>query len=70
MEAIQFKTTIKGNSIEIPEQYRDRLTRSVRVILMNEEEEQQNDIIDRFLSQPLRAKAFKPLSREEAHARK
>jgi hypothetical protein len=68
MEAIEFKTTIKDNRIEIPEQYRDRLSRSVRVILVNEQ--QQSDIIDRLLRQPLKAKDFRPLSREEAHARK
>ena len=70
MEAIEFRTTIKGGVIEIPEQYRDRLTESVRVIILNEEENQPSDVIDQLLEHPLKVKDFRPLSREDAHARK
>ena len=69
METIEFRTTIKGGIIEIPEEYRDRLTPSVRVILLNEEENQPSDIIDRLLERPLKVKGFRPLSRDDAHAR-
>ena len=70
METIAFSATIKGGFIEIPEEYRDRLKPSVRVILLSEEEDQEADIIDQLLEHPLKLKEFRPLSREEAHARK
>lgn len=37
MYAIEFQTTIKNNTIEIPKAYQGRLSRHVRVILLNEE---------------------------------
>ncbi len=37
MYAIEFQTTIKNNTIEIPEAYQGRLSRHVRVILLGEE---------------------------------
>ncbi len=70
METIEFTATIKGGVIEIPEEYRDRLNPSVRVIVFNEEEDQKADIIGQLLEHPLKVKDFRPLSREDAHARK
>lgn len=37
MYAVEFQTTIKNGMIEIPEVYRGRLHRHVRVILLDEE---------------------------------
>lgn len=40
MEAVEFKTKIKDNSIQIPAKYRGKFKDSVRVILMTDEEGQ------------------------------
>ncbi|MEK7795443.1 MAG: hypothetical protein AAB353_12980 [Candidatus Hydrogenedentota bacterium] len=70
MESIEFTTVVKDGIIEIPVRYRGLLKPSVHVILQNEEEAQQSDIIHTLLEHPLKAVDFRPLSREEAHARK
>ena len=41
-----------------------------RQVQKNGEEDQEVDIIDQLLEQPLKVKDFRPLSREDAHARK
>jgi len=49
MEAVEFKTKIKDNSIQIPAKYRGKFKDSVRVILMTDEEGQrQRRIISLF----------------------
>lgn len=69
MDTIEFTATVERGVIEIPEEYRNRLKRSVHVTLRNEEEGQE-DMIGHLLKHPLKVKDFRPLSREEAHARK
>jgi len=39
MEAIEFKTKIKGDSIQIPAKYRGKFKDSVRVILIADDDE-------------------------------
>ncbi|MGE3999879.1 MAG: hypothetical protein AB7I48_06665 [Planctomycetaceae bacterium] len=70
MQAVEFQTTIKNGAIEIPSEFRDRLTDRVRVIVLVEDRVPAGpNIIDRLLKQPLRIPGFQPLTREEAHAR-
>ena len=70
MDTIEFRTEIKNGIIEIPSEYRKRLTKQVRVILLSEGGAVTTDnFIDVLLAHPLSVKDFRPLTREEAHAR-
>lgn len=46
MEAVEFKTKIKDNSIQIPAKYRGKFKDSVRVILMAEDDGKRKRRID------------------------
>ena len=67
MYAIEFQTKVKDGSIAIPEQYRDQLKGSVRVILLAEESTEKFDMIEHLLATPLNVEGFKPLTREEIY---
>lgn len=70
MKAIEFQTTIKNGTIEIPMRYRDSFKDSVRVILLADEPlTHEGDLIDQLLATPIRLPGFHPLSRDEANAR-
>ena len=71
METVQFRTRIKNGVIEIPAKYKGKVKDNVRVILITDEKKKgKSDIIDELMEHPLKIKGFKPLTREEAHARK
>ena len=67
MYAIEFQTKVKDGSIAIPEEYRDQLKGSVRVILLAEESTEKFDMIEHLLANPLNVEGFKPLAREEIY---
>lgn len=67
MYAIEFQTKVKDGSIEIPEEYRDQLKGSVRVIVLVEENTANFDMIEHLLANPLDVEGFKPLTREEIY---
>lgn len=72
MLAVEFKTVIKNGMIEIPFEYRKRLKDRVRVILLADEPRKPaipTDLIGELLAHPLQIKGFRPLTREEIHAR-
>lgn len=69
MNAVEFQAKIKNGIIEIPEIYRERFREQVRVILLAEEALAESDMIEHLLSNPLKIKGFKPLTREEIYAR-
>ncbi len=63
MYAIEFQAKVKNGTIEIPSQYRDKLSQTVKVVVLAEAEDKSNNLIDDLLETPLRIKGFKPLSR-------
>lgn len=67
MYAIEFQTKVKNGSIAIPEEYRNQLKGSVRVILLAEESTDNFDMIEHLLANPLNIEGFKPLTREEIY---
>ena len=70
MYAAEFVTKIKEGIIEVPEVHRERFKDTVRVILLSQEEGHDNDdIIATLLAHPLTVPDFKPLTREDVHAR-
>ena len=67
--AIEFTAKIRDGTIQVPEAYRHRLKDSVRVILVVEEQDQESeDIIQKLLENPLNVPGFSPLSRDEIYA--
>lgn len=70
MYVIEFQTTIKDGVIEIPRKYLKNLPKRVRVLLLVDQPlETTENFIDRLLAHPVRMESFRPLTREEAHAR-
>jgi hypothetical protein len=71
METVQFKTKIKNGVIEIPKKYQGKFKDNVRVILVAESSKAKAaNYLDELMAHPLKVKGFRPLTREEAHARK
>ena len=67
MQAVEFQAKIKNGTIEIPSQYKDKLKRIVRVIILTDEGETTSNLIDQLLVSPLKVRNFKPLSRAEIY---
>ena len=71
MESIQFKTKIKNGVIEIPRKYQGKFKDKVRVTLVAEgSETEATNYLEELMAHPLKVEGFRPLTREEAHARK
>ena len=70
MLSIEFQTTVRNGTIEIPPEWRSLFTNQVRVILQAEETSTPTkNLIDQLLTRPVRLKTFRPIPREELHAR-
>jgi len=70
MVTVEFKTKVKNGAIEIPMQYRKNFKGRVRVILVADDgKTAPSTLLDELLAHPLNVKGFRPLTREEAHAR-
>jgi len=70
MLAVEFQATVKDGVIEIPPEYRDQIRGRVRVILLTDEARAlKANMIDVLLARPVEVQDFRPLTREEAHAR-
>ena len=75
MSAVEFTAKIKNGIIELPKKFRDKVTDSVKVIILKEEPAATSekvsgkDIIDRLLAKPLHVKGFKPLKRDDIYER-
>ena len=69
MFTIEFQARIDNGAIEVPEQFRDRLKGSVRVIVVGEGESSSGSMIDELLARPLQIPDFRPLIRNEIYAR-
>ncbi len=69
MIAIEFQTRIKDGAIEIPREYRDQLSGTVRVIILRTESSKTSKIIERVLKDPIHDPAFAPLRRDDVYNR-
>ena len=67
MYAIEFQTRVMNGSIEIPDEFKDKLAGLVRVIVLTKEKAAENDMISRLLASPIKLENFKPLTREEIY---
>ena len=70
MVTVEFHTKIKDGMIHIPAKYRRNLKEKVRVILVSEEAKSgKTNLLRELLANPVKIADFRPLSRDEAHAR-
>jgi len=70
MLVVEFQATVKDGVIEIPPEYRGQVRGRVRVILLTDEAPAvKANMIDVLLAHPVEVQDFRPLTREEAHAR-
>lgn len=71
MQTIEFHTKIKNGIIQIPARFKGKVAEDVQVILISKSEKKsQIDMIDELMANPLNVKGFKPMTRDESHARK
>lgn len=72
MEAIEFRAIVEDGIIRVPAEYRSRLTKPVRVIVLADEDTEQKPmkqkpIIDHLLEHPRRVEGFRPLARKNIY---
>ena len=67
MSTIEFHAKVTNGSIDIPEQYRNKVKGNVHVILVEEGAAQGFDIIEQLLDNPVKVETFKPFTREELY---
>jgi len=71
MHAFEFQAKPKNGRIEIPVEYQDKISGTVRVILLSSENSPTTaDMIDRLLEHPVELENFAPFTREEIHERR
>ena len=70
MQIIEFRAKTKNGVIQIPAEFMGIVAEDVQVILIAQSEKiKQLDIIDELMANPLKVDGFKPMTRDEAHAR-
>ena len=71
MEAIEFTTTPKDGTIQIPKKYRNQFTAEVRVVVIQKEQPagDDHDIIDHLMEASPEASEGNPLSKEASNRR-
>ena len=69
MDVIEFKTRIRDGIIMVPEKYRNRVSKKVKVLVMCETTRNHDDIIEELLAAPIEAKDFVPFARNEIYDR-
>ena len=70
MLIIEFRAKTKNGIIQIPAEFMGKVAEDVQVILIAQSEKiKQLDIIDELMANPLKIDGFKPMTRDEAHAR-
>jgi hypothetical protein len=68
MQTYEFNTVIREGVIHIPEQYRNKSLLSVKVILLSNDDNLNDERNKKFTAMKLQTKNF-TFNREEAHAR-
>lgn len=71
MYAFEFQAKLKDGRIEIPSEYQDKISGTVRVIVLSSEKSASTaDMVDRLLEHPIEMKNFAPFTREEIYERR
>lgn len=70
MHTVEFQAMVKNGTIEIPPEHRAEFRDRVRVRLQTlERPVGSRTYLDELIAHPLKLKGFRPLTRDEAHAR-
>ena len=70
MQIIEFRAKTKNGIIQIPAEFMGIVAEDVQVILIAQSGKiKELDIIDELMANPLKVDGFKPMTRDEAHAR-
>lgn len=69
MKPVQFTTVVKNGVIEIPEELCLPGECTVRVTLDVRDANEEFDMIEYLFRHPIEGKDFRPMTRDEAHAR-
>jgi hypothetical protein len=69
MQIIEFRAKTKNGIIQIPAEFMGMVAEDVQVILIAQSGKKQLVIIDELMANPLKVDGFKPMTRDEAHAR-
>ncbi len=67
MLAFEFQTHIKNGVIEVPAEYRDQLSGTVRIIILAPALQKPQGIIAQLLEHPIQDQYFTPLTRDEIY---
>jgi hypothetical protein len=67
MIAVEFQTSIKNGTIEVPSEYQNTFTGTVRVIILAQEPRKASKIIHRLLENPIDDPSFTPFTRDEIY---
>lgn len=67
MFAIEFQARVKNGTMEIPQEYRNQVQESVRVILLVPEHSSKLGMIGSLLEHLIQDPTFRPLSRNEIY---
>ena len=70
MHTVEFQTTVKNGTIEIPPEHQGEFPDHVKVTLQSIDAPPGGEnLIDELIARPLKLPGFRLLTREEAHAR-
>ena len=71
--SVNFEAKVNNGTIDIPEEYRDRVKGTVHVTIVSEDEAAlaatPDSIIEELLAQPLHVPGFQALTRDEIYSR-
>jgi hypothetical protein len=70
MSVIEFQTYIEHGAIELPKEYHDRIKGRVRVIILTDNDEDEEDMVEFPHNHPYQVDSFTPLSRDEIYGRR
>lgn len=70
MSVIEFQTRVDHGTIELPEEYRHLVKGRVRIIILINEDEDEEDMVEFLLDHPYHSDSFTPLKRDEIYERR
>ena len=67
MEAFEFRTKINNGVIRIPTKYTQKVSNTVKVIILSDHKPGYSDMVGELLKHPVKVSNFTPLSRDEIY---
>jgi hypothetical protein len=70
VSVIEFQTYIDHGTIELPKEYHNRIKGRVRIIILTDQAEDDQDMVEFLLEHPYHSDTFTPLTRDEIYERR